>query len=151
LSPLALSSYWRASTADGALLPYPCPVTPERTTLVPMNLTVTILASTVTAAVVTAVFGLLGQKLERDARVLAQREMEKARSRETIFTQSVELAKANRQFTMELAKEMGGGMTIHDYAVYAEMYYWLLMELHDKGKLPENWHANMKKKFPVSN
>ena len=52
----------------GSLLPYRCPVTPERTTLVPMNLTVTILASTVTAAVVTAVFGLLGQKLERDAR-----------------------------------------------------------------------------------
>ena len=51
-----------------------------------MNLTVTILASTVTAAVVTAVFGLLGQKLERDAR-----------SRETIFTQSVELAKAIRE------------------------------------------------------
>jgi len=102
-----------------------------------MNLTVTILASTVTAAVVTAVFGLLGQKLERDAR-----------SRERIFTQSVELAKANRQFTMELAKEMGGGMMIHDYAVYAEMYYWLLMELHDKGKLPENWHMNMKTKFP---
>ncbi|MFY9844122.1 MAG: hypothetical protein WA718_04915 [Terriglobales bacterium] len=51
---------------------------------------------------------------------------------------------------MELAKEMGGG-TIHDYAVYAEMYYWLLMELHDKGKLPENWHAIMKKKFPESN
>ncbi len=61
--------------------------------------------------------------------------------------QSVELAKANRQFTMDLAKEMGGGM-IHDYAVYAEMYYWLLMELHDKGRLPENWRMNMKTKFP---
>ena len=61
--------------------------------------------------------------------------------------QSVELAKVNRQFTLELAKEMGGG-TVHDYAVYAEMYYWLLLELHDKGKLPENWRTNMKTKFP---
>ena len=51
---------------------------------------------------------------------------------------------------MELAKEMGGGMTIHDYAVYAEMYYWLLMELHDKGALPENWQTKIKAKFPES-
>jgi hypothetical protein len=102
-----------------------------------MTLTVTILTSTVVAALISAGFALWGQKLERSAR-----------SRETIFTQSVELAKANRQFTMDLAKEMGGGMTIHDYAVYAEMYYWLLMELHDKGKLPKNWHTNMKTKFP---
>jgi hypothetical protein len=82
------------------------------------------------------VFALLGQMLER-----------KARRRERIFMQSVELAKANRQFTMDLAKEMGGGM-IHDYAVYAEGYYWLLMELHDKGRLPDNWRMNMKTKFP---
>jgi hypothetical protein len=101
-----------------------------------MNLTGTIFASAVTAALVAGVFALLGQMLER-----------KARRRETIFMQSVELAKANRQFTMDLAKEMGGGM-IHDYAVYAEMYYWLLMELHDKGRLPENWRMNMKTKFP---
>jgi hypothetical protein len=104
-----------------------------------MNLTVTILTSTVVAALISAGFALWGQKLERNAR-----------SRETIFTQSVELAKANRQFTMELAKEMGGGMTIHDYAVYAEMYYWLLMELHDKGALPENWQTKIKAKFPES-
>jgi hypothetical protein len=51
-----------------------------------------------TAALVTGAFALLGQMLER-----------KARRRETIFMQSVELAKANRQFTMDLAKEMGGG------------------------------------------
>ena len=55
-----------------------------------MNLTVTIFASTATAALVTGVFALLGQKLERNAR-----------SRETIFMQSVELAKVNRQFTLE--------------------------------------------------
>jgi hypothetical protein len=102
----------------------------------PMNLTVTILASAATAALVTGVFALLGQKLERNAR-----------RRETIFMQSVELAKANREFILGIAKEMGGG-TIHDYAVYAEMYYWLLMELHDKGRLPENWRTDMKTKFP---
>jgi hypothetical protein len=55
-----------------------------------MNLTVTIFASAATAALVTGVFALLGQKLERNAR-----------SRETIFMQSVELAKVNRQFTLE--------------------------------------------------
>jgi len=101
-----------------------------------MNLIVTIFASAATAALVTGVFALLGYKLER-----------KAQSKETIFMQSVELAKVNPQFTLKLAKEMGGG-TVHDYAVYAEMYYWLLMELHDKGKLPVNWHTTMKTKFP---
>ena len=63
-----------------------------------------------------------------------------------IFTKSVELAKANREFVLAVAKEMGGG-TIYDYAVYAEMYYWLLTELHDKGKLPENWRTDVKTKF----
>jgi hypothetical protein len=100
-----------------------------------VDLTVTILASAATAALVTGAFALLAQKLERNAR-----------RRETIFMQSVELAKANRDFIHTVAKEMGGG-EIHDYAVYAEMYYWLLTELHDKGRLPENWRTDIKSKF----
>lgn len=99
------------------------------------GLTVTILASAATAAAVTGVFALLAQRLERSAR-----------RKETIFMQSVELAKANRDFVHKMAKEMGGG-TIHDYAVYAEQYYWLLTELHDKGRLPENWRTDIKTKF----
>jgi hypothetical protein len=102
---------------------------------IPANLTVTILASAATAAVVTGMFALLAQKLER-----------KTRQKELIFTKSVELAKANRDFIHTVSKEMGGG-TIHDYAVYAEMYYWLLTELHDKGKLPKNWQTDIKQKF----
>ena len=101
----------------------------------PTNLTVTILASAATAAVVTGAFALLAQRLERNTR-----------RKEIIFTKSVELAKANREFVLAVAKEMGGG-TIYDYAVYAEMYYWLLTELHDKGKLPENWRTDVKTKF----
>jgi len=102
---------------------------------IPTDLTVTILASAATAAMVTGVFALLAQKLERNSR-----------RKETIFMQSVELAKANRDFVHAVAKDMGGG-TIHDYAVYAEMYYLLLTELHDKGRLPENWRTDIKTKF----
>jgi hypothetical protein len=101
----------------------------------PTNLAVTILASAVTAAVVTGAFALLAQKLERSTR-----------RKEIIFTKSVELAKANRDFVHAVAKDMGGG-TIHDYAVYAEMYYWLLTELHDRGRLPENWRTDIGTKF----
>jgi len=101
-----------------------------------MNLTVTILASAATAALVTGVFALLVQKLERNAR-----------RKEAIFMQSVELAKANRDFVHAVAKDMGAGARIHDYVVYAEMYYWLLTELHDKGRLPANWRTDIKTKF----
>jgi hypothetical protein len=101
-----------------------------------VNLTVTILTSAVISAVIASVFGLIGQAIER-----------RARRRELLFVKSVELAKENREFVMRVAKELGTGARIHDYAVYAEMYFWLLTELHDKGRLPPNWREEMKTKF----
>ncbi len=60
---------------------------------------------------------------------------------------SVELAKANRDFIAMVAEKTGQRARISDYAVYSEMYYWLLTELHDKGRLPENWRTDIKTKF----
>jgi hypothetical protein len=102
----------------------------------PMNLTVTILTSAVISAVIASAFGLFGQAIER-----------RARRRELLFVKSVELAKENREFVMRVAKELGAGARIHDSAVYAEMYFWLLTELHDKGRLPTNWRQEIKTKF----
>jgi hypothetical protein len=60
---------------------------------------------------------------------------------------SVELAKANREFIAMAARNTGQPARIHDYVVYAEMYYWLLTKLHDKGSLPQNWRQEIKTKF----
>ena len=107
----------------------------------PQNWTVTILASVVTAAFVSALvagfFALVSQRLER-----------KARRRELIFTQSMELAKLNRDFVLRVAQDLGAHARIHDYAVYAEMYYWLINELYEEGRLPEDWRREIKRKFP---
>jgi hypothetical protein len=82
------------------------------------------------------VFALMGQVIER-----------KARRKEVLFTKSVELAKANRDFIAMVADKTGQSVQISDYAVYAEMYYWILTELHDKGSLPENWRQEIQREF----
>ena len=38
-----------------------------------------------------------------------------------------------------VADKTGQQARISDYVVYAEMYCWLLTELHDKGMQPKNW------------
>ncbi len=70
----------------------------------------------------------------------------KVRRRELLFTKSVELAKANRDFIAMVADKTGQTAQISDYAVYAEMYCWLLTELDENGKLPENWRQEIQKK-----
>ena len=101
-----------------------------------MNLTATILTSALISAVVASLLNLLGQRIER-----------RARRRELIFLKSVELAKENRDFIMKAARDLNKDARIHDYVVYAEMYYWLLTELHNRGRLPENWRQEIKTKF----
>jgi hypothetical protein len=101
-----------------------------------VNLAATILTSAVISAVIASAFGLIGQAIDR-----------RARRRELLFVKSVELARENREFIMKVAKDLGAGARIHDYAVYAEMYFWLLTELHDKGHLPANWRQEIKTKF----
>jgi len=101
-----------------------------------MSLTVTILTLALVSTIVTGVFALSGQAIER-----------KARRREVLFTKSVELAKGNRDFIAMVADKTGQSARISDYVVYAEMYYWLLTELHDKGSLPENWRQEIQRKF----
>jgi hypothetical protein len=103
-----------------------------------MSLTVTILTSAVISALIASILNLVGQQVER-----------RARRRELIFTKSVELARENREFIAKAAKETGQAARIHDYVVYAEMYYWLLTGLHDEGKLPKNWRQEIKTKFEL--
>jgi len=104
-----------------------------------MNPTVAaILTSVAVSTFVAGVFAFVGQAIER-----------RARRRELIFVKAVELAKANRDYTLQLGKDMGGDITIHDYIPYAEMYYWLLEELEGKGSLPKNWRQDIKHKFPL--
>jgi hypothetical protein len=97
----------------------------------------TVLTSAAVSTIIAGIASLIGQAVER-----------RARRKELIFVKAVELAKANRDYMLQLGKDMGGGVTIHDYAPYAEMYYWLLQELEDKGKLPKNWQQEIKEKFP---
>lgn len=97
----------------------------------------TILTSALVSTFITGAFALVGQAFERWAR-----------RRELLFVKAVELAKANRDYMLQLGKDMGGGVTIHDYAPYAEMYSWLPTELHDKGRLPKNWRQEINAKFP---
>jgi len=101
-----------------------------------MNLTATILTSALVSTVVTGMFALLAQRFERNAR-----------RKDAVFQQSVELAKANRDFIRTVAKETGQRAQIHDYVAYAEMYYWLLTELQHNGRLPQDWRKQTKEKF----
>jgi hypothetical protein len=105
---------------------YPCGS--SRNTMLSMDAALTILTSVVVSAVVSSLFNLTGQAFER-----------RARRKELIFLKAVELAKSNREFIAMVADKTGQGAKIADYVVYAEMYYWLLKELHDKGSLPANW------------
>ncbi len=90
-----------------------------------MNSAATILTSVVVSAVVASVFNIFGQAIER-----------RSRNRELIFMKAVELALANREFIAMVADKTNCNATISDPVVYAEMYYSLLKELHDKGRLP---------------
>ena len=101
-----------------------------------MNLTATILTSALVSAIVTGIFALCTQAIER-----------KTRRQDALFLQSVELAKANREFIAMVAEKTGQTARIHDYVVYAEMYYWLLSELQHTGKLPKDWRSDIKEKF----
>jgi hypothetical protein len=99
--------------------------------------TTIILTSAAVSTVITGIFGFVAQAIQRSAQ-----------RKELVFTKAIELAKANRDYMLQLGKDMGGGVTIHDYAPYAEMYYWLLTELEDKGRLPKNWRQAVKQRFP---
>jgi hypothetical protein len=87
---------------------------------------------------VTSLITLYGQYIERNAK-----------SREVLFTKSMELAKAKTDLLIQYTKDTGNPASIHDYVVYAEMYYWLLKKLHDDGRLPENWRNEIGTRFPL--
>ena len=104
----------------------------------PMSVTLIVLTSAVVSAAVSGLMTLLGQYFER-----------KAKGRELLFTKCVELAQAKTEFLVKFTKDTGNTAFIADYVVYAEMYYWLLGELHDHGKLPPGWRAESKKRYGI--
>lgn len=97
----------------------------------------TVLASVVIAALVAGVVALVNAGFERSAR-----------RRELIFTKAVELANAKIEL-MTKAADAAPGRTAYlaDHVVYAEQSYWLLTELHDKGRLPPDWRDEIRQKF----
>ena len=100
------------------------------------SVTSVVLTSAVVSAVVTSILTLFGQYFER-----------RARERELLFTRCVELAQTKMEFLMKVAERTGATAILADYAVYAEMYYWLLSSLHEKGKLPDGWREESKKRY----
>jgi hypothetical protein len=102
----------------------------------PMSAISIVLTSAVVSAVVTSIMTLFGQYFER-----------RARERELLFTKCVELAEKKTQFLMKVAADTGATAILADYAVYAEMYYWLLSSLHENRKLPEGWREESKKRY----
>src|SRR5262249_8605568 len=103
-----------------------------------MNMTPTILTSAVVAVAVSGLFTLWTTRQERQAR-----------RRELLFAKSVELAKAKVDLLVVVGEKTANKPVSHDHAVYAEMYYWLLEQLHDEGRLPEDWRSQIEKSFPT--
>src|SRR2546421_6321772 len=96
---------------------------PSMTEAQSMSVTSIVLTSAVVSAVVTSIVTLFGQYFER-----------RARERELLFSKCVELAQKKTEFLMKVAADTGATAILADYAVYTEMYHWLLSELHKKGK-----------------
>ncbi len=109
-------------------------------TIPTMSTALTILTSGFVSAVVASIFTWFGQAAER-----------RARHKELIFVKALELAKANREFLVMFADKTGQKASIADPVVYAEMYHWLLTELHDKGSLPAGWREKTKEMMAAGN
>lgn len=103
-----------------------------------VNVISIVLTSAVVSALVTSAITLFGQHFERNAR-----------TRELLFTKSVELAKAKTEWLTAYAKDAQKPVYIAEYGRYAEMYYWLLSELHDHGKLPKNWKEHSRNFYGI--
>jgi len=103
-----------------------------------VNITSIVLTSAVVSALVTSAITFFGQYVER-----------KARAKELLFTKCVELAKAKTEWLTAYAKDTHKPVHIAEYVCYAEMYYWLLSELHDHGKLPKNWKEHSRNFYGI--
>jgi hypothetical protein len=101
-----------------------------------LSITSVVLTSAVVSAAVTSLITLFGQYFER-----------RARDKELLFAKCVELAKTKTEFLIGFADKTGHTASIADYVVYAEMYYWLLGELHEHGKLPDGWRQESEKRY----
>jgi hypothetical protein len=113
----------------------------------PLNVTSVVLTSAVVSAVVTSILTLFGQYFERRAKEKELHFERSAKEKELLFTKCVELAQTKTEFLMKVAEKTGATATLADYAVYAEMYYWLLSSLHENGKLPDGWREESKRRY----
>jgi len=103
------------------------------------NLASIVLTSALVSAVVSSILAMLGQFLER-----------RAKERQLLFTKCVELAQAKMEFLMRVSENTGATAILADYAVYAEMYYWLFSSLHERGKLPDGWREESARRYGKS-
>jgi hypothetical protein len=103
-----------------------------------VNAWLTVLTSAAVGVLVSGIVTLLGQHIER-----------KAKRRELLFTQAVELARLKTDLLVAYSKDTRQPAAIHDYVAYAEMYHWLLKGLYDDGGLPKGWRDEIKKRFPL--
>jgi hypothetical protein len=85
--------------------------------------------SAAVAAVVSSVFTLLGQHLER-----------KSRLRELILSKALEMALQHTKILMEVAEKSQQSVRLYDTVVKAETYYRWLTHLHEHGELPVEAH-----------
>jgi hypothetical protein len=90
-----------------------------------MNAWLTVLTSAAIGALVSSAVTLIGQHLER-----------RARRDELLFTKAIDLAAAQRDFTLSLAEKSGATATLIDPAINAETYFRWFKNLIDTGKLP---------------
>lgn len=90
-----------------------------------MNPWVTVLTSAAVGVLVSGLVTLLGQHLER-----------RARRDELLLNRAIDLAVAQREFTLALAKENRSEATLIDPAINAETYFRWLKALIGTEKLP---------------
>ena len=91
-----------------------------------MSLLATVLTSTLVAVVVSSLFGLLGQYLER-----------RARRNELIFKKALDMAIARTEMAIKAAECSGTSLTLYDNVVLAETYYRWLKHLFSYHELPQ--------------
>lgn len=92
-----------------------------------MTITATILTSAAIAAVVSSLFTLIAQWLER-----------RERRKERIFSMALDVAKARTEFIWAMAKESRKSAQFEDQVFLAAGYYPWLTHLYHHGKLPED-------------
>jgi hypothetical protein len=85
-----------------------------------------VLTSAGIAALVSGLFSIISQALER-----------RARRDEMIFSKALDMAVQHTEMLMRVAEKSGVGVKLYDNVIKAETYYKWLRSLFEKGELPK--------------